>query len=116
MAQTTANREQINDMKRVVDAKPVVVNGMPFDCTLEDLSRMEIIGKSNLDVTILWTLANNKDISLTGKELLTIRDEIIAILGTRMVKVHELSRAFKDHPVTLREIQSPQWINKLSSV
>lgn len=99
-----------------MEQKPVVIDGNAFDSKPHDLLRMEAIGLANIDKSVEWTLADNRDITVKGSDLLDIRSRIIKELGLRMNQLHQIAKSLKAHDVSLRDIQPYQWINKLSSV
>ncbi len=107
-----ATAEQINTIRHKLERKPVTINGRPYDCSYEDLLRMEAVGLASPNKDITWTLADNTEHVVRGALLLNIRDDIIAELGKRFEQLHAISQDFKRRSVTLRDIQAEQWIAK----
>ena len=90
--------------------QPIVVDGHPYDCTQNDLLRMETVGVASMGKTVDWTLANDSTVTLSGSELLAVREDIMVLLGERTMRLHAAARAFKENPeTTLRDIQPEHW-------
>ena len=97
-------------MQLKLEWEPIVVDGCPYDCTQNDLLRMETVGIANIGKNVNWTLADDTEVTLSGSDLLAVRENIMALLGERIMKLHATARAFKKNPkTTLRDIQPEKW-------
>lgn len=110
LASEPATAGDINAVRMREESKPLLLDGHLFACRPHDLWRMQAVGMACKDQTLLWQLADNNSLSLTGQELLAYRQKLLMALGQRMLVLHDKAQALKKSTgVSLRELEEQLW-------
>lgn len=92
------------------ESKPIMLDNYLFSCQQYDLWRMQAVGMACKDKTLIWRLADNIPLLISGQELLAYRQKLLIALGQRMLVLHDKVQALKKKSsVSLRELEEQLW-------
>lgn len=110
LAAESATPQNIDAVRVREESKPIALDGYLFACRQIDLWRMQAVGMAGKDQTLVWQLADNSALSLTGQELLAYRQKLLVALGQRMLVLHDKVQSLKKSTnVSLRELEEQLW-------